>query len=113
MTTRREILAAAGAAAACMSLKPAFAQMAVRPLANLGGAPAGFPIRTRAGRGGPKPFDFVEHCHNLGLRRGRNPAQGHGSGSHQDTESEGGRLQMRAIGSAAAADEAGVPHSSA
>jgi len=67
MTTRREILAAAGAAAAGMSLKPAFAQMAVRPLANMGGAPAGFPIRTRAAREGNKPFDFLEYCHNLGF----------------------------------------------
>jgi sugar phosphate isomerase/epimerase len=34
---------------------------------NLGGAPAGFPARSRAAREQKKPFDFVEHCHSLGL----------------------------------------------
>src|SRR5215813_13189169 len=34
---------------------------------NIGGAPAGFPVRSRAGRGAPGGFDFVAHCHNLGL----------------------------------------------
>ena len=36
-------------------------------LKNLGGAPAGFPIRIRQARDAGKPFDFVDHCHNLGL----------------------------------------------
>ena len=31
-------------------------------LRNLGGAPAGFPIRSKI-----KPFDFIEHCHLPGL----------------------------------------------
>jgi len=67
MITRRRILGAAGAAAAWLAAEPGRAQSPAKRLANLGGAPAGFPIRTRAGRGGPKPFDFVEHCRNLGL----------------------------------------------
>ncbi len=37
------------------------------PLRNMGGAPAGFPVRSRAARGGGKPFDFVEYCHGLGF----------------------------------------------
>jgi sugar phosphate isomerase/epimerase len=34
---------------------------------NIGGAPAGFPVRSRAGRGSPGGFDFMAHCHSLGL----------------------------------------------
>jgi sugar phosphate isomerase/epimerase len=64
--TRRQILGAAGAACAWLTAKPGEAQTPSK-LANLGGAPAGFPVRSRAGRGGAKPFDFVEHCHSLGL----------------------------------------------
>ena len=67
MMTRRQILAAAGAASSWMAAERTQAQTAPKRLANLGGAPAGFPIRTRAGRGGAQPFDFVTHCHNLGL----------------------------------------------
>lgn len=63
MVTRRQILCAAGAASAWFPSQPLRAQKASGQLANLGGAPAGFPIRSRA----VKPFDFVEHCHNLGL----------------------------------------------
>jgi 3-oxoisoapionate decarboxylase len=62
MMTRRQVLATAAAAPAWLA-----AQTPSKQLANLGGAPAGFPIRTRAGRGGAKPFDFVEHCNGLGL----------------------------------------------
>src|SRR5436190_18692708 len=62
--TRRELLYAAGAAA-CASLAPVRAQS--KALSNFGGAPAGFPMHNRAGRDGAKPFDFVEHCHNLGF----------------------------------------------
>jgi len=64
--TRRQILRAAGAASAWLAMESSEAQSPAK-LANLGGAPAGFPVRTRAGRGGAKPFDFVEHCHSLGL----------------------------------------------
>ena len=67
MMTRRQILGAAGAASAWMAAGPGRAQTPPKQLSNLGGAPAGFPIRMRAGRGGAKPFDVVEHCHNLGL----------------------------------------------
>jgi 3-oxoisoapionate decarboxylase len=67
MLTRREMVGAACAASTWLAAKPGHAQAPARQLANLGGAPAGFPVRSRASRGGPKPFDFVEHCHNLGL----------------------------------------------
>jgi sugar phosphate isomerase/epimerase len=65
--TRREILTAAGAASTLLSLKSALAQVTAKPMRNMGGAPAGFPIRSRAARGGSKPFDFVEYCHSLGF----------------------------------------------
>ena len=67
MTTRRQLLGAAGAASALLSLKPGWAQPSGKPLRNMGGAPAGFPVRSRASRGGAKPFDFVEYCHSLGF----------------------------------------------
>jgi sugar phosphate isomerase/epimerase len=56
MMTRRAMLAA-GAASAFM-----YAPGAGKRMRNIGGAAAGFPIRTRAGR-----FDFLTHCHDLGL----------------------------------------------
>jgi 3-oxoisoapionate decarboxylase len=69
--TRREMLGAAGAASALLSpllsIRPGFTQSSAKPMRNMGGAPAGFPIRSRAGRGGGKPFDFVEYCHSLGF----------------------------------------------
>jgi sugar phosphate isomerase/epimerase len=61
MITRRAMFAAG--AGALIAARPSSAQT----MRTLGGAPAGFPIRTRAGRGGAQPFDFVEHCHSLGL----------------------------------------------
>jgi 3-oxoisoapionate decarboxylase len=64
--TRREMLGTVGAASA-LFLQPGVAQQPGKPMRNMGGAPAGFPIRARAGRGGGKPFDFVDHCHSLGL----------------------------------------------
>src|SRR5580704_14806158 len=65
--TRRQMLRAAGAASALLSLKPGWAQPSGKPMRNMGGAPAGFPVRSRASRGGAKPFDFVEYCHSLGF----------------------------------------------
>jgi len=65
--TRRELLGAAGAASALLSLKTGYTQPPPAPMRNIGGAPAGFPMRARAGRGGGQTFDFVEHCHNLGF----------------------------------------------
>ena len=59
--TRRELVGLLGTAA--MQLKAA----APTPLRNIGGAPAGFPVRTRAARAANQPFDFVDHCHSLGL----------------------------------------------
>src|SRR5690349_7063957 len=61
MITRRAAIASA--AGTLCSARFGFTQT----LRNLGGAPAGFPVRTRAGRSGAQPFDFVEHCHSLGL----------------------------------------------
>src|SRR5690242_6745555 len=58
MITRRELLAT--------SLLPlAFAQQ--KPFRSFGGAPAGFPIRTRAAREAHRPFDFLDYCHSLGF----------------------------------------------
>ena len=59
--TRRDWIAGAfalmgSAAAKAQKLSP-----------NLGGAPAGFPVRTRLARSGGAPFDFVGYCHGLGL----------------------------------------------
>ncbi|SPF31669.1 exported hypothetical protein [Candidatus Sulfopaludibacter sp. SbA4] len=65
--TRREILAAAGSASAWLALDTATAQTGVRPMPNMGGAPAGFPMHSRAARGGGPPFDFVDYCHRLGF----------------------------------------------
>src|SRR4051794_39704625 len=63
--TRRDMLRAAGSASALFATGPAFSQAA--PLKNLGLAPAGLPIRSRAGRGGALKYDYIEHCHNLGV----------------------------------------------
>jgi sugar phosphate isomerase/epimerase len=60
MLNRRELFGAMAAATLA-------AQDGPKPMRNIGGAPAGFPIRSRAGRGGAKPFDFVEHCRTLGV----------------------------------------------
>jgi 3-oxoisoapionate decarboxylase len=61
--TRRELMAVAGAAVSWSAVGEA----QERPLRHMGGAPAGFPMRSRAARSGGKPFDFVEFCHNLGF----------------------------------------------
>ncbi len=60
------MLQAAGASAAWLSAQSARGQV-VGQLRNMGGAPAGFPMASRAARQGNQPFDFVEHCHNLGF----------------------------------------------
>ena len=33
----------------------------------MGGTGSAFGIRSRAGRGGGKPFDIIEHCHSIGM----------------------------------------------
>src|SRR5450755_4109931 len=63
MTTRRQMLASA-ASAALLSLRAADQPA---PLHNMGGAPAGFPVHSRAARDSGKPFDFVDYCHGLGF----------------------------------------------
>jgi sugar phosphate isomerase/epimerase len=63
--TRRGLLGTAAAAAA--AAVEAAAQPVVKPSRNLGGAPAGFPIRSGQMRQRNQPFDFVEHCHSLGF----------------------------------------------
>ena len=65
--TRRQMIQAAGSISAMLAVKSAAADTQEKQLRNLGGAPAGFPVRARMAREGNKPFDFVEHCHNLGL----------------------------------------------
>ena len=58
--TRRQLLAAS-----VLPLVRSTAQSAEKPFRNLGGGPAGFPIRARAMREAQKPFDFVDYCHSL------------------------------------------------
>ena len=65
--TRRDLLAAAGSLSAWFPLKTAAGQTSVRPMPNMGGAPAGFPMHARGARGGGPPFDFVGFCHDLGF----------------------------------------------
>jgi sugar phosphate isomerase/epimerase len=60
--TRRELLAATA-----LPLASAVAQTSDKPMRNLGGAPAGFPVHSRMARDSGKPFDFVEYCHSLGF----------------------------------------------
>jgi sugar phosphate isomerase/epimerase len=60
--TRRQLLAVSA-----LPLARAAAQSAGKPLRNLGGAPAGFPIRARMARDAQKPFDFIDYCHSLAL----------------------------------------------
>jgi sugar phosphate isomerase/epimerase len=52
LITRRQMLAAAGAASALSGFAPAFAQAPEKQLRNMGGAPAGFPARSATSRGG-------------------------------------------------------------
>jgi sugar phosphate isomerase/epimerase len=67
--TRRELLGTAAAAAviAVKAVAQRSTPLVVKPSHNLGGAPAGFPIRSGQMRQRNQPFDFVEHCHMLGL----------------------------------------------
>jgi hypothetical protein len=67
MITGRAMLGAAGAALLATRQGEAQQQLRGFVMQNMGGAPAGFPVRPRATRGGVKPFDFVEHCHTLGV----------------------------------------------
>jgi 3-oxoisoapionate decarboxylase len=60
--TRREMMQGA---AALLPLAAARAEAAHMP--NMGGAPAGFPARSRAAREAGKPFDFVAYCHEQGF----------------------------------------------
>jgi 3-oxoisoapionate decarboxylase len=62
MITRRQLLAVAGAAPACLASTAAAAPAGLR----MGGTPTAFSIRSRAAQGG-KPFDIIEHCHSIGL----------------------------------------------
>jgi sugar phosphate isomerase/epimerase len=77
MLTRRQVLAAVGAASAWSALKPSQARSgalgawsagAAPPSApKMGGTPTAFALHMRAGRGGGPPFDMIEHCHTIGL----------------------------------------------
>ncbi len=65
--TRRSWLRTAGTAGPLLCAGPALTAWENQLLRNFGGAPAGFPVRFRVAREGGKPFDFVEHCHDLGM----------------------------------------------
>ena len=85
--TRRELLGSALLAATQLKAAP-------NPLRNIGGAPAGFPIRTRAARAAGQPFDFVDYCHSLGLGvvETRLPQQGTPAEFRRKIESYGMRV---------------------
>ncbi len=78
MLSRRQILLMAGAAPAWSALISSIRTMEAsslagrsasspRPAPLMGGTPTAFALRARAARGNGKPFDIVEHCHNIGL----------------------------------------------
>jgi sugar phosphate isomerase/epimerase len=64
--TRRQALATA-ASAVLFTGKSAAAQTQGKPLRNMGGAPAGFPVRSQTARRANQPFDFVDYSHSLGF----------------------------------------------
>jgi len=77
MISRRRILMLAGAAPVWSALEacaevpgaPQSVQTAAdsKSYARMGCAPAAFALHFQAAQGGAKPFDLVEHCHNLNL----------------------------------------------
>jgi sugar phosphate isomerase/epimerase len=77
MISRRQVLAMAGAAPFLSALQiqaraqtaPQAAEVPVgaRNFPRLGGTPTAFVQRMMASKGAAKPFDIIEHCHNLGL----------------------------------------------
>ncbi len=78
MLSRRQILAMAGAAPAWSALNSATrtteascpagtSTASPRPAPLMGGTPTAFALRARAARGSGRPFDILEHCHNIGL----------------------------------------------
>jgi len=77
MISRREVLAMAGAVPVWSMLRPSVeaetaAQADVAPVgaknfARMGGTPTAFVINMQVAKGGAKPFDMVEHCHDLNL----------------------------------------------
>ena len=104
--TRRDILRTAGSASALFTIEHAIGQ--AMPLKNLGVAPAGLPVRSRAGRGGAIKFDYVEHCHSLGVGvvEMRAIAPEEAKAFRQKME----QYHMRAIGNVPLPrDEAGLP----
>ncbi len=68
MMTRRELLAASLSASttALLTQGSALAEASASK-GYLGGAPTSFTVRLMLARTGKRPFDMVEHCHNLGL----------------------------------------------
>lgn len=85
--TRREVLGLLGVTTQLRGAPDA-------ALRNIGGAPAGFPVRTRAARAAGGTFDFVEHCHSLGLGvvETRLPGQGTPADLRRKVESYGMRV---------------------
>jgi sugar phosphate isomerase/epimerase len=77
MISRRQILAMAGAASAWSALRPPTeaqsapqsigTSIAIKGPVLMGASPAAFMGAFMAARAGKKPFDMIEHCHNLEL----------------------------------------------
>jgi sugar phosphate isomerase/epimerase len=108
--TRRQLLSTAGSAAAVFSMGKAIGQPQAKPLHNIGGAPAGFPVRSRQARDTGKPFDFLEHCHTLGLRVFETRLQSIEPAAIKSFRQRVDSYNMRAIADIPLPkDEAGVP----
>lgn len=96
--TRRELMAGAGSALACMSLGslPVFGAQGAPRLRRMGGEGPGFRFRRRAG-----DFDIVDHCHQLGLGVARITVPQGGPEAVRALREKLDRLGMRVIVSVA------------
>jgi 3-oxoisoapionate decarboxylase len=77
MISRRQVLAMAGALPVFSVLKSSIVApiqeraisepVGMKNFARMGGTPSAFVLRMQASKGAAKPFDMVEHCHNINL----------------------------------------------
>jgi 3-oxoisoapionate decarboxylase len=77
MISRRQVLAAAGAASVWSALKPLAVASGVmqgekrsapaKTAMRMGGTPTAFMLRSMASKGGSQPFDIIEHCRSINL----------------------------------------------
>jgi 3-oxoisoapionate decarboxylase len=77
MFSRRQVLAATGAASILSVIRPSAAAPAApqaektpapaKAFVRMGGTPTAFALHSQAATGGSQPFDMVEHCRSLNL----------------------------------------------